>query len=83
MGMFAEIAIVDCRLSFANQGKQTSVFCFRLQQTNGYMYISNGKLKPRQFSLIRLPFDHHANRSLSFVCLLTKKQMEVIRLQTE
>jgi hypothetical protein len=25
MGTFAETAIVDCRLSFANQGKQTTV----------------------------------------------------------
>ncbi len=29
-----EITIVDYRLSFSNHGKQTSVFCFRLQQTN-------------------------------------------------
>jgi hypothetical protein len=35
MGKFAERAIVDYRLLFADQGKQTSVFCFRLQQTNG------------------------------------------------
>jgi hypothetical protein len=35
MGMFAETAIVDYSLSFAEKGKQTSVFCFRLQQTNG------------------------------------------------
>jgi hypothetical protein len=48
MGTFAETAIVDYRLSFANQGKQTSVFrflfvenkrkfavaVFHLQQTN-------------------------------------------------
>jgi hypothetical protein len=34
MGTFAEIAIVDYRLSFADQGKQTSIFRFRLQQTN-------------------------------------------------
>jgi hypothetical protein len=33
MGMFAETANVDYRLSFADQGKQTFVFC--LQQTNG------------------------------------------------
>jgi hypothetical protein len=32
MGTFAETAIVDYRLSFANEGKQTSVFYFRLQQ---------------------------------------------------
>jgi hypothetical protein len=35
MGTFAETAIVDYRLSFADQGKQTSVFSFLLQQTNG------------------------------------------------
>jgi hypothetical protein len=35
MGTFAETAIVDYRLSFADQRKQTSVFFFRLQQTNG------------------------------------------------
>ncbi len=35
MGTFAETAIVYYRLSFANQGKQISVFCFRLQQANG------------------------------------------------
>jgi hypothetical protein len=35
MGTFAETAIVDYRLSFADQWKQTSVLRFRLQQTNG------------------------------------------------
>jgi hypothetical protein len=35
MGKIAETAIVDYRLSFANQGKQISVFHFRLQQANG------------------------------------------------
>jgi hypothetical protein len=35
MGTLAETANVDYRLSFADQGKQTSVFRFRLQQTNG------------------------------------------------
>jgi hypothetical protein len=34
MGMFAETAIIDYRLSFASQGKQTSVFRFGLQQTD-------------------------------------------------
>jgi hypothetical protein len=34
MGTFAETANVDFYLSFANQGKETSVFQFRLQQTN-------------------------------------------------
>jgi hypothetical protein len=44
------------------------------------METSNGKWKPRQFFLIRLPFAHRANGSLSFVRLLTKKQKKVIRL---
>jgi hypothetical protein len=35
MDMFAEIAMVDYCLSFADQGKQTSVIHFHLQQTNG------------------------------------------------
>jgi hypothetical protein len=35
MGTFAESAIVDYCLSFAEQGKVTSVFRFRLQDTNG------------------------------------------------
>ncbi len=34
-GHVAETAIVDYRLSFDDQGKQTSVFHFRLQQTYG------------------------------------------------
>jgi hypothetical protein len=34
MGTFAETAIVDYRLLFADQGKQTSIFRLRLQQTN-------------------------------------------------
>ncbi len=43
----------------------------------------NRRCKPKQFSLIRLAFAHHANGSLLFVCLLTKKQTEVIRLKTD
>jgi hypothetical protein len=35
MGMLAETAIVDYHLSFADQGKQNSVFRFSLQQTKG------------------------------------------------
>jgi hypothetical protein len=35
MGTSAETAIVDYHLLIANQGKQTSVFRFHLQQTNG------------------------------------------------
>jgi hypothetical protein len=34
MGMIAETEIIDYHLSFADQGKQTSVFHFRLQPTN-------------------------------------------------
>jgi hypothetical protein len=34
MGTFAEPAIIDYRLTFADQGKQTSIFRFRLQQIN-------------------------------------------------
>jgi hypothetical protein len=37
MGTFAETAIVDYCLSFAEQGKQTSVLRFRSQQTNGIL----------------------------------------------
>jgi hypothetical protein len=43
----------------------------------------NGKRKPGQFSLNRLPVAHRANRSSSFVRFLTKKQTELIRLQTD
>jgi hypothetical protein len=35
MSTFAEPAIIDYYLSFADQEKQTSVFCFRFQQRNG------------------------------------------------
>jgi hypothetical protein len=35
MGTFAGTAIANYCLSFADQGKQTFVFRFRLQQTNG------------------------------------------------
>jgi hypothetical protein len=45
------------------------------------METTDGKRKPRRFSLIGLLFAHRANGGLSFVCLLTKKQTEVIHLQ--
>jgi hypothetical protein len=35
MGTFADTAIFDYLLSFADQGKQTSAFRFRLQHTDG------------------------------------------------
>ncbi len=49
-----------------------------------YMYavVSNGK-QAQAFSLIRLPFAHHANRSLSFVHLFMKKKTEITHLQTD
>jgi hypothetical protein len=34
-GHICETAIVNYRLSFADQGKKTSVLSFRFQQTNG------------------------------------------------
>ncbi len=52
----------------------TSIYCH-------FTKISYGKWKPWQFSLIRLPFAHCAKGSLSFVCLLMKKETEVIHLQ--
>jgi hypothetical protein len=49
--------------------------CQSLMLTYLYLYAasSNGKRKPRRFSLILFPFAQYANGSLSFVCLLTKK----------
>jgi hypothetical protein len=43
----------------------------------------NGNGSPGDFPLSIYPFANWANGSLSFVRLLTKKQMEVIRLQTD
>jgi hypothetical protein len=40
MGTLAETAIVDYRLSFADHGKQTSVFRFRLQANKRKFAIS-------------------------------------------
>jgi hypothetical protein len=40
---------------------------------HGIFNKSNGKEKPSQFSLIRLRFAFDENRSLSFACLLKKK----------
>jgi hypothetical protein len=40
--------------------------------------MENGKQKPWQFFLIRLPFPYRSNGSLLFVHLLTKKETEVI-----
>ncbi len=112
MGTYAETAIIDYHLSFANQenklpflfsankwkfafafsvcSKQTEVdnfYWFRFlfaefqKHGDGDMETSNGKRKPRQFSLICSSFAHHAKGGLLFVRLLTKKKTEVICLQ--
>ncbi len=48
-----------------------------------FVYIRCRFKQPRRFFLISLAFTHHANGNLSFVCLLMKKQTEVILLQTD
>jgi hypothetical protein len=48
-----------------------------------YAAVLNGKRKPRQFCLIHLLFAHRANGCLLVVCLLTKKQTEVVHLQRD
>jgi hypothetical protein len=124
-------ANVEYRLSFADQGKQTSAFrfpyiyiywndsiyiyicnyiykdidisryrCVYISRVYIYIYlyiyvylstyvykdiyaaISNGKRKPRRFFLILLPLTYRVNGSLSFLRLFTKRQTELIRLQT-
>jgi hypothetical protein len=46
-GTFTQTAVIDYRLSFPKQGKQTSVLRFCLQQTNGsflfsrFMFMAN------------------------------------------
>jgi hypothetical protein len=98
MGTFAETTVVDYRLLFADQENKLPFFVsVYSRQTEVAIFVSsvcwiysinifqmgNGKQKPRRFSLIRLPFSHHANGSLSFLRLLTKEQREVIRLQMD
>jgi hypothetical protein len=57
MGTFAEKAIVDYRLSFGDQGKQTSVFRFHLQQTNRSLpFPFSGKQKTEAHALFLDPF---------------------------
>jgi hypothetical protein len=64
-----------CHINIYWNGKQNYI----------YAAISKEKWKRklRRFALIGWPFAHCANGSLSFVNLLTKKQVEVIRLQTD
>ncbi len=52
MGTFAETAIVDYHLLLVNQGIQTSVFRFRLQQKKRKFAVSLFRLQPQ----IKLPF---------------------------
>jgi hypothetical protein len=54
MGMFAETAIIDYHLSFAYQGKQTSVYHFRLQKTNGaFPFMSSVCSKQTEVVVLR------------------------------
>jgi hypothetical protein len=76
MGTFAEIADVDYRLPFANQGRQISISRFRLQQRTENR--RPGDFPQSVYHLLILQTD-----SLSFVPLLTKKQMEIVCLQTD
>jgi hypothetical protein len=58
------------------------MYIWKTDCINIYAALSNRKRKTeaRLLSLISLLFALRANRSLLFVCLLTKKQTEVIRL---
>jgi hypothetical protein len=56
MGMFAETVIVDCRLSFANQGKKTSV-CSKQMEVCRFRFLfaeNKGKLIISAISILRL-----------------------------
>jgi hypothetical protein len=58
MGTFAEIAIIDYRLSFIDLGKQPSIFRNRFQQTNGslpfriYWFAANKRRLPFSISSV-------------------------------
>jgi glycyl-tRNA synthetase alpha subunit len=47
------------------------------------MLLFQWKMEAKAISLIHSSFSHHANGSLSFVRLFTKKETEVLRLQTD
>jgi hypothetical protein len=88
MGTLAETANVDYGLTFANQGKKNFCFPFPFSvyilKWQKYIYSIYIYILPAQaIFLYLLLFAHLANGSLLFVCLFTKKQMEVIRLQTD
>ncbi len=67
----------------------TFTYAYTYTYTYAYIYLYchfKWKTKtgsPGRFSLIHLQFTHHINRSMLLVCLLTKKQMKVSRLQTD
>ncbi len=48
MGKFAETAIVDYRLSYANQGKQTSIFRFR------FLFVADKRKSPFSVSSVKV-----------------------------
>jgi hypothetical protein len=53
-GTFPEKAISNTHLSFADQGQQISVFCFRFQQTNGSFLFQFSVCTNKRY----LPFSH-------------------------
>jgi hypothetical protein len=87
MGTFAESAVVDCRLSFADQGKQT--FVSPLQQTNRswrchfpllscsvYVYIGCRSKRKTEAQVIFLnPFTVYTSYKQKFVvCMFVDKE---------
>jgi hypothetical protein len=83
MGTFAVASIADYRLSFADQGKQTLVFRFRLQQTNGSFPIPVSDCRNKR----KLPFSVSEDMkpfSVSFIFHLRRHEdMETRGYQTE
>ncbi len=64
MGTFAETAIIDYHLLFADQEKQTSVFRFRGQQTDGslsFPLIDCSKQTATVFSYFRFRLGNFGN----------------------
>jgi hypothetical protein len=79
----AETAIVGYRLSFVDQGKQTSVFRFCLLQTNGsfpfpffvYGYGSDGKWKTKAKAIFLNLFTFCSSCKRKFVvCLFVDEE---------
>jgi hypothetical protein len=62
MGTFADTAIISYCSSFADQGKQTSVFSFRSQQTNGSLQFTFSVCSKQMDPLVfRLPLAEFQN----------------------